>query len=1271
MKLHVACVAVICYNSDMKNNTLRLIPVLICLFVAGTAFASWLEESQVRIAAAAFPSRNAVGSRALPGRALKGLNARGALWIASYEPSGYAVFSGSDLVGPVVVFSDKDYAEPSEGEPFYDVLKGASEGCQNAEAAEETSDGLRHRAKWQKLLAEKSQPRLKGTRLASGESGVVVVEPFLTSHWNQWQPYNDFAPVLAVEDDDSYRSRTPCGCVATAGAQVLNYWKWPARIDTVRQYDHTFVNPGKGSTSYSIRFDGHLPIDWASLNDTYRTYCNVVVTNWISETRYQYWTETSYDLRGVVAESERYAIARLVHWCDSLACMTFKQSGSSANFDTLLPNVPGYTGFKKYSLGTSCDDNYYNAVAKLKSEIVARRPVPINIPGHAVIGHGWMEEDDDVYVYLNYGWGGTSDNYYNLDDRSSGSQVEDIYVGFQPLKEAQVNPLPAVSPQTGVSLSWNVPKYWKNSGAITRCDVIAYATDTSALTDKIDDFSSAMGRSTDDNIAVEDGALCVNTPVSGTYTWNDRHLLTGRSVLTYDITSACSLGHTLTVEARFNDGDWTVVSKPRLLENDANPSWKTMRVFLGNHGGEMAQFRVRVAYSSGSYFYPDTMAISIDNFRVSEVYAQTATRHNVPTDSSSYWVGGLLPGTRYSFTVELTDDDGNALESGAVSTITAGNCVTPLPGTESYDNVDLVYSAAADDPTWTIDGTNPSDDSIGCYDWSGGFSIGVNGKLTTASVLSFDWTAHGYYDASSYDVLEVAFTRADGTTTTLYTYTNQLEVYTSQRVEIDLSPYVGLSGEISISFEHDGSQYVGDGYGMTFYAPKLVAVSMPVLPEAKSSARTLTYSSVQPAIQSVTHSKSAVTEGFFAECSMGGNVFNVRCSADVVSLEAHVSAASYIPDSAITVHNLGSGSFVVEVDASGVPAYAARTRAIMTLAAKDANGLTVYKDLSLRFSPETEEDDYEASSSPIVTLNANGGTVSGAATVSFPVEYGKYTSQAGANRTVSRSGYALVGWYDTSASSGGNMVFDARGYAVNGVYWNGAYSPSVSSATWKGVGNVTAYARWVKTPPCRVVTFDANGGAIGNAAYNAVVVEDGKYTMQAGASGVKATRSGYTLVGWYDAKTGGNMVFNAQGYAVNGTYWNGSYVPSKSSATWKYAGNVTAYARWVSASGNIRMAVPSGNMDGDFGSGDMVEAEAPLFFQGEYEGVFADDDGRFMLTLDEGLETAYFVTWTEDGGVACECETAVAGDVLILTTETGEVYHLVWDEDGLVATQEQ
>ena len=95
----------------------------ICAFLATRdAAAAWLDEAQIRAAAEAFSSRDAIGSSVLSGRALQSLVARDKLWIARYEPSGYAVFAGSDLVGPVIVFSDKDYVEPAEGEAFYAVL---------------------------------------------------------------------------------------------------------------------------------------------------------------------------------------------------------------------------------------------------------------------------------------------------------------------------------------------------------------------------------------------------------------------------------------------------------------------------------------------------------------------------------------------------------------------------------------------------------------------------------------------------------------------------------------------------------------------------------------------------------------------------------------------------------------------------------------------------------------------------------------------------------------------------------------------------------------------------------------------------------------------------------------------------------------------------------------------------------------------------------------------------------------------------------------------
>ena len=39
--------------------------------------------------------------------------------------------------------------------------------------------------------------------------------------------------------------------------------------------------------------------------------------------------------------------------------------------------------------------------------------------------------------------------------------------------------------------------------------------------------------------------------------------------------------------------------------------------------------------------------------------------------------------------------------------------------------------------------------------------------------------------------------------------------------------------------------------------------------------------------------------------------------------------------------------------------------------------------------------------------------------------------------------------------------------------------------------------------------------------------------------------------------------------------------------------------------------------------------------------------------------------------MACECEAAVVGDVLILMTEAGEAYRLTWEGGNLVATREE
>ena len=173
-------------------------------------------------------------------------------------------------------------------------------------------------------------------------------------------------------------------------------------------------------------------------------------------------------------------------------------------------------------------------------------------------------------------------------------------------------------------------------------------------------------------------------------------------------------------------------------------------------------------------------------------------------------------------------------------------------------------------------------------------------------------------------------------------------------------------------------------------------------------------------------------------------------------------------------------------------------------------------------------------------------------------------------------------------------------------------------------------------------------------------METGKNTCQAAASAYKPTRAGYVLTGWYDAND--NILFDEQGRAANGMYWNGSYVKGSSSATWIYEGNVTAYAHWAPvANANAAARKPLNVVTVPEDDGE------DLFEPGEFSGAFADGEGTFALMLDEGLETGYLVTWTDDGGVACECEAAVVGDMLVLTTEDGEVYNFAWHDGILVA----
>lgn len=131
-------------------------------------------------------------------------------------------------------------------------------------------------------------------------------------------------------------------------------------------------------------------------------------------------------------------------------------------------------------------------------------------------------------------------------------------------------------------------------------------------------------------------------------------------------------------------------------------------------------------------------------------------------------------------------------------------------------------------------------------------------------------------------------------------------------------------------------------------------------------------------------------------------------------------------------------------------------------------------------------------------FSTNGGTAVAAQTVN----YGTVVTNL---PTTTRSGYTFNGWY--TAASGGTKVT----------------SVTVTADT-------TLYAQWSVTK--YTVIFNSNGGTS---------VPVGTYTPgQHVGTLPKPTRSGYTLIGWFTAKTGGTRV--------------NTYTP--------VVGNVTFYAQW-------------------------------------------------------------------------------------------------------------
>ena len=555
-------------------------------------------------------------------------------------------------------------------------------------------------------------------------------------------------------------------------------------------------------------------------------------------------------------------------------------------------------------------------------------------------------------MYINFGWGGSNDGYYNLADDIQDYQEKEVYVGHYPRAKPQIDPLPKVC-GTSLTLNWHFPDFYTNN--LSGFTVVASKTATTTST-SIDDFSSSTGVSSsseDIYVATDsagyDGSLLFTKPTAaGTYTFPDSYTLTSASVLTFELYSFAALGAVYQIEARFNGGAWTTLCTPALKTDWGASGWSTERMYLGSHGGQTVQFRISNSHS-GSWYPQDESRILLDDFRVTDVLAPVAPEiQNLGKTSRSLTLTGLDAGATYSFVV--TPNLSGALVDGESSepamTSIAGTRNTPIPGEQTYAQTTLSFSASDTSGTWSYTGTAADDTSVS-GGWNCSITCAVSGEFTSTSTLSFDWTADDFYDVynggTGYDVLSATFTAADGTESIIWSIDNTSAKTSRQHVSCSLATLNGQTGKIVISYSHKGPGY---GSGGVIYAPQITNVLVPSVPAVAWDTETLTALGT-PQILSVT----SASEGFYRECGLGATTFDVTCSESVTSLAAWPSHLALVGDDDVSVTPKGNGRFTVTVTPSGITEENARSRMILTLAATDANGTAAYKDLSLRFAP--------------------------------------------------------------------------------------------------------------------------------------------------------------------------------------------------------------------------------------------------------------------------------------------------------------------------------
>ena len=418
----------------------RLLTLLFACVVTVSLSANPVSKENARKSAERFLQQKGVqlGSEAACARGGRTATGHQTLYVFNtVGDRGFVIVSGDDCAESILGYTTRgSYDEATLPENFRDWLDQMSAEIEAA-------------SKLPKPIANEGEIVLAPQKVNIH----AAVQPLIITTWNQGNTdnvYNAHLPLVS--------GQYPCtGCVATAGAQVMYYYRWPEGPTQVVP-GYTLERSQGADTSADLP---SITFQWDKMKTSYSR---------------RQETDPLTEAEGAVAD--------LMLYCGYAAKMNYGLGGSSASTSTLAKGMCEYFDYNPDTWQTVDRVNYsvvewdelvYNELANGRPIIYSGSSLR---GGHAFICDGY---DGAGMYHFNWGWGGSYNGFFKLQatnpygkqDITDVGYIDDNYcvIGLQP------NSWPVTTtPDPSADDEWDVIEV---DGIVTR--IYQYEIDNTSL----------------------------------------------------------------------------------------------------------------------------------------------------------------------------------------------------------------------------------------------------------------------------------------------------------------------------------------------------------------------------------------------------------------------------------------------------------------------------------------------------------------------------------------------------------------------------------------------------------------------------------------------------------------------------------------------------------------------------------------------------------------------------------------------------------------------